>query len=120
MNRKPMVFAVAVMMLAMVSFLALTPAWYVLQAQANSWRYHEFLSACAEAAAGQPGFREGYVYDPEGKLAAHIAAQNLGGKISLSEPTWNVAHYRAIEAADCGNSDGRYLAGKIGLAVSEK
>jgi hypothetical protein len=120
MNRKPMVFAVAVMMLAMVSFLALTPAWYVLQAQANSYRYHEFLSACAEAAAGQPGFREGYVYDPEGRLAAHVAARDLGGKIALSAPTWNVYHYRAVEAVDCGKTDGLYLAGKVGLAVSEK
>lgn len=120
MNRKPLVFAVAVMMLAMGSFLTLTPAWYIVQAQANAYRYHEFLSACAEAAPGKPGFREGYVYDPDGRLMAHVAARNLGGSIELSAPTWGVYRYRAVEVAECGNGDGLYLAGKVGLAVSEK
>ena len=120
MHRKGAAFAVIVMMIAMTSFLALTPAYYVAQARIAGYRYHEWLSACAEATASNPGSRQGYVYDEDGRLAA-ASGPNAGDvTIVLASPTWNVYHYQATGVAECGNSDGLYLARKAGLTVSEK
>jgi len=121
MNRKGATFAVIVMMIAMTSFLALTPAWYVAQARLAGYRYHEFLAACAEATASSPGSRQGYVYDADGRLAAAAAGPNAGNvTLVVESPTWNVYRYQATGVAECGNGDGLYVAKKAGVAVSEK
>lgn len=121
MNRKGATFAVMVMMIAMASFVALTPAYYVAQARVAGYRYHEWLAACAEATTSSPGFRQGYVYDEDSRLAA--AGSGLNGSnvtIVVGSPTWNVYRYQATGVSECGNSDGRYVAKKAGLTVSEK
>jgi hypothetical protein len=119
-NRKAVAWAAIVMMVAMGSFLALTPAYYVMQARASGYRYHEWLSACAAAPGGRP-YRQGYVYDESGALAAFVAANKSGGaRIELTAPTWRVYRYQTTDLTDCGDDDGLYLARKIGLAVKEK
>lgn len=119
-NRKAVASATIVMMVAMASFLALTPAYYVMRARIGGYRYHEWLGACAAVPGGRP-YRQGYVYDDFGALAAAVAAHKSGGaRIELTAPTWSVYRYQTTDLTDCGDNDGLYLAKKIGLAVKEK
>jgi hypothetical protein len=122
MKRTASILAAVVMMVAMASFLALTPASYVMQARLNGYRYHEWLGACRDAgASGGSSYREGYVYDDAGRLASVVAGKKVGKiAIVLSKPMWNVYRYQASGVSDCDNGDGLYLAKKIGLAVPEK
>lgn len=120
MNRKGATFAVIVMMIAMTSFLALIPAYYVAQARLSGYRYHEWLAACAEANTATPSSRQGYVYDEDGRLAAAASGRNAGKvTIVVGSPTWNVYRYQATGVSECGNSDGLYVAKKAGLTISE-
>jgi hypothetical protein len=120
MNRTAMTLGAVVLMIAMGSFLALTPAYYVMQAHLSGYRYHEWLSACRAAPDGA-SYREGYVYDDSGALAARVARNNPGdARIELSAPTWNVYRYQTRDLHDCDNGDSLYLAKKIGLPVKEK
>ena len=60
-NRKAVASATIVMMVAMASFLALTPAYYVMQARIGGYRYHDGSAHAPPSRAAGPIVRVTYM-----------------------------------------------------------